>query len=97
MLSGWTLTYMSCDSFVEDPDQEVMEEHLQDPVIKHTYDNLPWVGLVLSPITYVASSLIWWLIEPRNSSPGKRTPGLKILLRLASGNLSFAHIMRSKS
>jgi hypothetical protein len=56
MLSCWTFTYTSWDSFVEDPNQVVMDESMQDPLIKHTYENLPWVGLVLSqsPIACVA-------------------------------------------
>jgi hypothetical protein len=44
------LTDLRYHSFVEDPNQVVMRDDLQDPVIKHTYANLPWVGLVLSII-----------------------------------------------
>jgi hypothetical protein len=53
MLTAQTITDAPCNSFVEDPEQVVMDEELQDPVIKHTYKNLPWVGLV--PLR----SLIW--------------------------------------
>lgn len=97
MLSICTFTYASCYSFVEDPNQVVMDESLQDPVIKHTYENLPWVGLVLSPITCVPNSLFGCVIERQNWSPSKMTLGVMILSGLASGNLSFARITRSKS
>jgi hypothetical protein len=98
MLSCWTFTYVSWDSFVEDPNQVVMDETLQDPLIKHTYQNLPWVGLVLSPIACVAISLFPLFIERQNLLPLQRTPRLAPLSGLAPGNvITFARIVRSKS
>jgi hypothetical protein len=96
MLSCWTITYASWDSFVEDPNQVVMDEMLQDPLIKHTYENLPWVGLVLSPVACVAISLFPLFVEQQNLLPLQRTPGAR-LSGSVIGNLPFARIVRSKS
>jgi len=97
MLRCGTLTYVSWDSFVEDPNQVVMEERLQDPLIKHTYENLPWVGLVLSPIACMAISLFPLFIEQQNLLPLQRTPRSVALSGLVTGNaITFARIVRSK-
>jgi hypothetical protein len=92
-----TITNTSCNSFIEDPDQVVMDDDLQDPVIKHTYKNLPWVGLVLFLVTCVTSSSIHPFIERQYLLPLKMTPMALILSGLVCGNLSFDHIMRSTS
>jgi hypothetical protein len=96
-LMCWVAGVLPCDRFVEDPDQVVMDDGLQDPLIKHTYDNLPWVGLVLFPITCVTSSLFPPFIERQNWLLLQRTPGALILSGSVSGNLFCGHIMRSKS
>ena len=46
-----SLTYFQANLYIfrhvpipdEDPDTAVMQDFLQDPVLKHTYKNLPWI------------------------------------------------------